>query len=166
MFFLQLFPTFSLVLKNLVGRRFLMLVSALGMAVAQVHLPIAFLSLNFTMSIYIAFQWVFNCQSQCSLGFYFQALDSKQRAQPSLCSDDNLMGSSSQNLNNSTEVNVFLSAQLIQARPFIIVRILKFLHIIIIMVMVLVQARSILIPVVIFLKLLHIILIITVTILA
>ena len=40
-FFLQRFPTFSLVLKNLVGRRFLMLVSALGMAVAQVHLPIA-----------------------------------------------------------------------------------------------------------------------------
>merc|ERR1719400_413207 len=64
----------SLVLKNLVGRRFLMLVSALGMAVAQ-----------------------------CSLGFYFQALAAKQRAQPSLCSEDNLMGSSSQNLNNSTE---------------------------------------------------------------
>ena len=39
-FFLQLFPTFSLVLKNLVGRRFLMLVSALGMAVAQVPLRI------------------------------------------------------------------------------------------------------------------------------
>ena len=90
------------------------------------------------------FHLVFNCQTQCSLGFYFQALDAKQRAQPSLCSDDNLMGSTSQNLNNSTEVNVSLSAQLIQARPFIIVRILKFLHIIIIMVMVLVQARSIL----------------------
>ena len=143
-----------------------MLVSALGMAVAQVQLYIAYLSLNFTMSIYIVFQWVSNCQSQCSLGFYFQALDAKQRAQPSLCSDDNLMGSSSQNLNNSTEVNVSLSAQLIQARTFIIVRILKFLLIIIIMVMVLVQARSILIHVVIFLKFFHIILIIMVTILA
>ena len=41
--FLQFFPTFSLVLKNLVGRRFLMLVSALGMAVAQVQLYIAFM---------------------------------------------------------------------------------------------------------------------------
>ena len=76
------------------------------------------------------------------------------------------MGSSSQNFNNSTEVNVSLSAQLIQARPFIIVRILKFLHIIIIVMMVLVRAKFILIPVVIFLKLLRIILIMMVTILA
>ena len=49
--FLQLFPTFSLVLKNLVGRRFLMLVSALGMAVAQVLLHIACLALIFTMPL-------------------------------------------------------------------------------------------------------------------
>ena len=49
-FFLQLFPTFSLVLKNLVGRRFLMLVSALGMAVAQVHLRIFVLNLCYILS--------------------------------------------------------------------------------------------------------------------
>ena len=53
--------------------------------------------------------------SQCSLGFYFQALDAKQGLQPSLCSTTSTVLNSHQNMTTSSSINVS-SSQLVQAR--------------------------------------------------